>query len=192
MSSSLNKKHRKIWHDHYGQIPFDENGISYEIHHINGDHNDNRIENLKCVTIAEHFDIHFSQGDYFACKAILKRILYNKQIFEDKVEEMIYKKENHPMYGKNHTRESKEKISKNHHDVSNENNPMYGKTHTIETKKKISISKKGQGKGIPKSAEQKEKMSKAVKLLTCPYCQKAARGNSMKRWHFDNCKEKKL
>ena len=34
---------------------------------------------------------------------------------------------NHPMHGKNHSEESRNKISKNHADFKGENNPMYGK-----------------------------------------------------------------
>ena len=43
--------------------------------------------------------------------------------------------ENHPMYGKHHTEEAKQKISAR---MKSENNPMYGKTHSLETRKKIS------------------------------------------------------
>ena len=55
----------------------------------------------------------------------------------------MYGKES-PMKGRKHTKESKEKISKNHADVSGNNNPMYGKesamkgrNHTEESKEKI-------------------------------------------------------
>ena len=187
MSTSLNKKHRKIWHDHYGDIPVDDNGITYEIHHINGDHNDNRIDNLICVSISEHYDIHKKQGDWAACSAILQRI--KKRISNHGLDESFLKGENHPMYGKNHSEETLKKISENHADVSGENNPMYGKNHSEETRKKISEAKAGQLKGVKKSAETRKRMSEGVPLLTCPHCGKTARGNSMKRWHFDNCKD---
>jgi hypothetical protein len=53
-----------------------------EIHHINGNREDNRIENLKAVTIEEHFDIHYLQNDYAACQAIMMRIKnVDKDIF---------------------------------------------------------------------------------------------------------------
>jgi hypothetical protein len=188
MTTSLNKKHRRVWHDNYGDIPLDENGMTYEIHHINGNHNDNRPDNLKCVSIKEHYNIHKNQGDWRACSAILQRI--KKQVDHHDVDESFLKGENHPMYGKNHSEETCDKISKNHADVSGENNGMYGKNHSEETRKKISESKKGQLKGIPKSSETKLKMSQSVKYYTCPHCDKSAKGNSMLRWHFNNCKQK--
>ena len=49
-------------------------------------------------------------------------------------------------------------------------------------------------KGIPKSEEQKRKISETLKAhgkkeqVTCPHCQKEGGANAMKRWHFDNCK----
>lgn len=68
------KQHQRVWVKHHGAIPRDEAGRSYEIHHRNGDHDDNRIENLQCVTIAEHFQIHFDQGDLCAAAAVLTRM----------------------------------------------------------------------------------------------------------------------
>ena len=59
--------HRKVYKDHYGKIPKDSNGRSYDIHHIDGDHTNNDPANLKAVTIQEHYDIHYVQGDYSAC-----------------------------------------------------------------------------------------------------------------------------
>jgi hypothetical protein len=66
--------YRTIWKKHFGEIPKDSDGRPFEIHHINGDHKDNRIENLKCVTIKEHYDIHYNNGDYGACVMIAKRM----------------------------------------------------------------------------------------------------------------------
>lgn len=46
-------EHRYVWEKHNGKIPED-----YFIHHINGDKQDNRIENLMCVSRKEHGKIH--------------------------------------------------------------------------------------------------------------------------------------
>lgn len=67
-------KYRKIYESHYGPIPKDEDGRTFEIHHIDGNHNNNVYYNLKAITIQEHYDIHYNQGDYGACSAILKRM----------------------------------------------------------------------------------------------------------------------
>lgn len=68
------KNYRKIWEEHYGPIPFDANGRRCEIHHIDGNRKNNSIDNLMLVTIQEHYDIHYSQGDWAACQSILTRM----------------------------------------------------------------------------------------------------------------------
>lgn len=72
-------KYQRIWIAANGPIPRDKSGRSYEIHHINGDHEDNRLENLLCCSIKEHYDIHFKQGDFFPCISISKRMAISPQ-----------------------------------------------------------------------------------------------------------------
>lgn len=75
--------YRKIWENHFGPIPKDDQGRSYEIHHIDGDRNNNDISNFLCCPIQEHYDIHYSQGDWGACLKIAKRMaLSPKEISE--------------------------------------------------------------------------------------------------------------
>jgi hypothetical protein len=66
--------YRRIWKKHFGEIPIDEKGHSYEIHHINGNRKNNSIENLICISIQEHYDIHYRQGDYAAAFRIAQRM----------------------------------------------------------------------------------------------------------------------
>ena len=66
--------YRKIYEQHYGKIPKDENGRSYQIHHIDGNRENNDISNLKCVSIKEHYDIHYSQKDWGACYLIGRKM----------------------------------------------------------------------------------------------------------------------
>jgi len=64
------KKYRTVWEKANGPIPVDEKGRSYEIHHIDGNPNNNSLTNLLCLSIDQHYDIHLKQGDCEACHAI--------------------------------------------------------------------------------------------------------------------------
>jgi len=66
--------YRILWEKRNGPIPKDEDGRSYEIHHIDGNRKNNDITNLQCVSIAQHYDIHLSQGDKSAASYIAARM----------------------------------------------------------------------------------------------------------------------
>jgi len=66
--------YRKIYEQNFGPIPKEPNGRTYEIHHIDGNHSNNEPSNLKAVTIQEHYNIHYAQGDWGACFKIAKRM----------------------------------------------------------------------------------------------------------------------
>ncbi len=70
----MSKHYRQIWIDANGPIPKDNDGRAYEIHHINGDHADNRLENLTCMTIQEHYAAHIERGDWAAAMMIARRM----------------------------------------------------------------------------------------------------------------------
>lgn len=53
--------YRKIWETTHGPIPIDENGVTFDIHHIDGNRKNNTIENLQCVSLIEHYEIHLSK-----------------------------------------------------------------------------------------------------------------------------------
>jgi hypothetical protein len=52
-------EHRRVWEDAHGPIP-----KGYIIHHINEDGFDNRLDNLACITKAEHARIHKTLGSF--------------------------------------------------------------------------------------------------------------------------------
>ena len=72
---------------------------------------------------------------------------------------------------------------------------LKGVNKTDEHKRALSAAKKGKKTG-PCSDVRREAIKKALKgkhtlpLVTCPHCGLIGRSN-MKRWHFDNCKERK-
>lgn len=95
------KDYRKIWSDQYGPIPVDELGRTYDIHHIDGNRENNDISNLKAVSLQEHYEIHFNQGDYASANMIAFRIgleIYSGYTRPEHGEKM--KEEGNPMWGK--------------------------------------------------------------------------------------------
>lgn len=65
------REHRHIWENNYGKIP-----KGYQIHHINGDKLDNRIENLKLMKTGEHTKLHnngFKKGNQLYKKRKMTR-----------------------------------------------------------------------------------------------------------------------
>lgn len=77
------KYYRKIYENHYGPIPKEQDGRSYEIHHVDGNHENYHITNLIALTLQEHYDIHFSQGNWGACLKMATRLgLTPQQISE--------------------------------------------------------------------------------------------------------------
>ena len=75
--------HRKIYQKAYGPIPKDSEGRSFEIHHIDGDHSNNELSNLKAVSIIDHLAIHMSQGDWMAAARITSRMGLTSDIRSD-------------------------------------------------------------------------------------------------------------
>ena len=83
--------YRKIFTEAKGPIPLDSNGRTYEIHHIDGNHLNNELSNLKCVSIQEHYDIHYAQGDWGACQAIMRRMNKNPEEISAECSELVKK-----------------------------------------------------------------------------------------------------
>lgn len=65
-----------------------------------------------------------------------------------------------------------------------EQNPFYGKKH--DKQKMKAIRDKWKEQGYSPTA----KMN-SMPDITCPHCNKTGNNGAMRRWHFDNCKEKK-
>ena len=207
-------KYRKIWESINGPIPKDHNGKSYEIHHIDGDRTNNHISNLRLVTMQEHYEIHYNQGDYGACQAIAMRM----NLMVDDLSEKCSKL-------------AKLRVLTGTHNLTGDRNPIHDRvqdgTHgkwlsernaTLFKQGKHNFQKRPDGTSISsdkvkngthnftydfckeswlKSAEiQKEMKSNGTHHSCiekeCPHCGKIGKGHAMFRWHFDNCKEKPI
>lgn len=54
-----------------------------EIHHLDGNHFNNDPTNLLAATLEEHYNIHKSQNDYYACVMIAQRMAINPEDWTD-------------------------------------------------------------------------------------------------------------
>lgn len=68
------KNYRKIYESHFGPIPLDDEGRPYHIHHRDGNRDNNSIDNLQCVSIEDHYDIHRAQGDWAAAAFLASKM----------------------------------------------------------------------------------------------------------------------
>ena len=144
-----NRNYRKIYESHYGPIPKDDKGRSYEIHHKDGNHENNDISNLVALSIEEHYNIHKEQGDLGACWLMSPRLNLD-------VEEMSRLGREMAKRAGPRSDEWKRKQS-----LAQKNSIR--KPHSEETKLKISESNKGRvspNKGVPMSEENKQKLRK--------------------------------
>lgn len=169
-------KYRKIYENHFGKIPTDLTGRVYDIHHVDGDHSNNHFSNLIAVTIAEHYQIHYDQGDFGACFMMSKRMnispedlsLLAKLNFDKRIKDGT-----HPFV----TGLQQNRIKNGTHNLVGDKNPAHkmvaNGTHPWQSK------------------EHAEKSRNRLMIAhTCPHCLKKGNGISMFRYHFDHRKSK--
>jgi hypothetical protein len=167
--------YRKIWSDANGPIPYDEEGRRYDIHHIDKNRENNKLSNLQCLSIRDHYNLHKSQGDWGACNLISSRMNLTKEerlFLNQKISEAMKGKKRLP-----HLEETKQKMSESHK----------GKTFSKETIQKMRESKLRNPTKYW-SGKKREGMKQNHLIHECPHCRKVGKGNVMFVWHFDNCK----
>lgn len=203
--------YRKLWESHNGPIPKDKDGRSYEIHHIDGDHNHNVIENLKLVTIQEHYDVHYNQGDYGACLAIIMRMnvpVADAKKLQSKLSKAVAAKRiaegTHNFSSELSKRVQQERIENGTHNFQGEQ----GSLNAVQRNKKLVELGKHPWAG-ERGSEHNKKVAadrmkngthnfqgdnhptKKLPIVKCDYCEVVGKQNLMKRYHFDNCKHRK-
>lgn len=162
-----NQTYKRIYKKHYGPIPIDCQGRSYEIHHIDGNHTNNDPSNLKAITIQEHYDIHYQQGDWYACLRIAERMNKSPQEISELARQSNLKrmKEN-----RHHFLDSSwQKLTRQKLLNSGWINPFIGPS----SNKNMLV------KGIHPSQ----------KIRTCPHCGKQGKAPGIFKWHFDKCRK---
>lgn len=163
------KNYRKIYKNHYGQIPKDEKGRSYEIHHIDANHSNNDPNNLKCVSLQEHYDIHKSNGQYNACFKMALRL----KLSTDEISE-IAKKMN------------EQKLSDGSHHFLDSNWQSWAANKRIDMGLCVFTDSKWQSKNQFKILE-KGKHPSQIKW-SCKHCGTSGKGKgNYTRLHGNNC-----
>jgi hypothetical protein len=190
------RKHINVWKKYNGKIPKDDNGRSFEIHHIDGNPLNNEIENLKCVSIEEHYKIHLEQEDYGGAFLIARRMkispeeiseLARKQSFKQ-LEKGIHNFQNNKnrnlyvnkgyVVARNTETDEIVRIKKEDFD----NNEIYVGANTNRKMKSIHTNR---GKNKNKTWKQKNKEQPTQK---CLYCDFTGRGSHISRYHNEKCK----
>ncbi len=203
----MKTNYRKIYEQYYGKIPKDVNGRSYQIHHIDGDRSNNNINNLKCVSITEHYDIHYKQQDWGACYLLGRKMKipsnelselarqqqkkrvklgihnqlggkYQKERVENGTHNWLAENRTHEVWNKGKTKETDPRVLKN---AENRSKVRY----TEETKKAFMKPKSEEGKANMRLGQ----LGKKYPKLPCSCCGKEIPSNAMSS-HMRTHKEK--
>jgi hypothetical protein len=198
--------HRKIWVKHYGPIPKDGNGKSYEIHHIDSNHSNNDIGNLKLVTIEDHYAIHESQGDWGACLLMAKRMEKTPEEISELARKSALRRialGTHNLNSELSKATQHKRLAEGTHNWQGEQ----GRQNALHRNKKLVESGKHPWAGELGRTHNRELAQKRLEdgshpflgdnnpnknmpKVKCPHCNKIGGRNQMKRYHYDNCKEK--
>ena len=92
------KVYRKIYERHHGVIPKDDQGRTYEIHHIDGNDTNNLPENLVALSINDHYDLHYQQKDWVACLAMSRRMKLSPEEKSNIAREAMIVRMSNPSY----------------------------------------------------------------------------------------------
>jgi hypothetical protein len=203
--------YRKIWKQHHGPIPKDENGVSFQIHHIDGNKSNNSIENLMCLSIEDHYQLHLSQKEYAAARLIAIQMKRSPEEISElsrktvtKTNQRMIQDGTHPWLGPEHNnRKNAEAVANGtHHWLGSENNRrrIEAGTHPFtnsEIQSRIARNAVAKGTNVLvggkiQSQTQKRllaegKHSSQIKM-TCEHCNKVTSRLNYQRWHGDRCK----
>lgn len=206
--------YRKIWQSNFGPIPKDEFGRSYHIHHIDGNRKNNDISNLKCVSIQEHYNIHYSQQDWAACFRLAQLMEMDVSVISNLMslsnKKRVRNKTHHFLSGKIQKKANEDRIKNGTHNflggkITKEQ--IKNKTHPFVTKcdgtnlAKLRVLKgthnwQGNYGSIFSKDLQKRRVEKGThnflnqEQILCPNCKaKSGRKGPMTR-HINSCRRK--
>lgn len=188
--------YRKIYENHKGPIPYDQEGRSYHIHHIDGNHNNNSLDNLKAVSLEEHYQIHYSQGDWAACvklAAILNLTPDERKSISERVGQINKATQQRLVKeGKHHWLGGAKQTQRNHDWVKAGIHPFLG--GDLQRKRAAEGTHPFLGGEIQRQSNARllaEGRHNSQIRVQCCHCGKIASSPNIKRWHNDKCKSLK-
>lgn len=191
-------------------IPKDQSGRTYDIHHIDGDRTNNHITNLQAVSIEEHYDIHYQQGDWAACHRIAARMNLPSEVLSELARRLALKRiedgTHHFLGAKNPVHQ---RVADGTHHLQggaiqkrNNTKRIFEGTHHFlggEISRRVQQQLIESGKhhflsgDISRSTYARlsaEGTHVTQVKVTCPHCGKIGTKPPMARHHFDRCKLK--
>lgn len=171
--------YRKIYEQQYGEIPKDSDGRSYDIHHIDGNHKNDSPDNLKAVTIQEHYNIHYAQGDWYACLRIAEKM----KLSPEEISKLAKKNSRKRLADGSHN------LLKRSDGSSHASDRVVAGTHHFLTDNPNANGKISKKLIVEKKHNFITNHPNKIKVK-CPYCLLIGGETNMHRWHFDNCKSK--
>jgi len=207
------KDHRRSYEIHRGPIPKDSSGRTYEIHHKDGDHANNDPLNLVALTIQEHYDIHYAQGDYCACARIFSRMNKTPQEISkeaSRLQKLLVEQGKHQFQSKefveNYVRPTNTKrVANGTHNLQKRSDGT-SLASDLHAAGKGSSDPQVQGK-IKQAALRQLAAGKCIFVgpannlkrvangthpsqikKICPHCNKTCDTANYSKWHGDNCK----
>lgn len=212
------KNYRKIYQEHFGPIPKDQDGRTYDIHHKDGDHSNNSPENLEVLSIKEHYAVHYSQGDWMACWRMKQRMDLTPEEISFLSKKSAMDRVNNKTHNLLGPETNKKRVDAGTHHFLGGNNPSKRKVkegthHWLgpETNKKRvdagthnfmgdnNPSRKSVANGthhmLMDNNPSRQRVDSGTHnfqvIWTCPHCSKTGKGTGLyARWHGDNCRTK--
>lgn len=216
-SMSIYKSHRinyrKIYEQHYGSIPKDPNGRTYDIHHIDGNRENNHPSNLVALSIQEHYNIHMDQEDYGAAQLLAIKMEKSPELISELAKKGNVKRVSE---GTHHFLDSE--IQRKNAKIQNAKRVADGTHHFLDREKSSAAAHKRVANGTNPFCDKDKARERANKKVAdgthpflggdiqrkrvregthhflnhpkieCPHCGKIGNIGPMKRWHGDKCK----
>lgn len=193
--------YRKIYESYYGPIP-----KGFHIHHVDGDHSNNQIDNLCLLSAQDHYNTHKEQRDYGACWAMIRtghlsvsdeeRAYIARQTQLKRVKDGTHQFKNFEWQSKYSKISNQQRLKDGTHNFLDGMKSREYQRKKLEEGTHHFLNRDWQEKHNPllqeninkKLLEQGKHPSQLIKV--CPHCGTKCSSAPYKRWHGDKCKHK--